>query len=67
MTTPDTTMDPPAHLMSIPEPPKPVEGCDVCQALAAQRLEARGRGDYSAATDASVEIRRHPHTTRKRR
>lgn len=67
MTTPDTTMDPPARLMSIPEPPKPVGGCDVCQALDAQRREARGRGDYSAATDASVEIRRHPHATRTRR
>ncbi|MEU3065515.1 hypothetical protein ABZ712_01095 [Streptomyces sp. NPDC006906] len=67
MTTPDTTMDPTAHLMSIPEPPKPVEGCDVCQALDAQRREAGGRGDYSAATDTSVEIRRHPHTARKRR
>ncbi|MCR8942305.1 MULTISPECIES: hypothetical protein [Streptomyces] len=63
MTTSDTAMDPPAHLMSVPELPEPVEGCGVCQALDAQRREARGRGDYSAATDASVEIRRHPHAT----
>ncbi|WTZ21879.1 hypothetical protein OG270_15310 [Streptomyces microflavus] len=60
-------MGPLTHLMSAPEPPKPVTGCDVCQALDTQRREARGRGDYSAATDASVEIRRHPHATRTRR
>lgn len=67
MKTSDTAMSPPVHLMSFPEPPKPVEGCDVCQALDVQRREARSRGDYSAATDASVEIRRHPHATGERR
>ncbi|PZT76579.1 hypothetical protein DNK56_25045 [Streptomyces sp. AC1-42W] len=60
-------MSPPVHLMSFPEPSQPVEGCDVCQALDVQRREAGSRGDYSAATDASVEIRRHPHANRKRR
>lgn len=33
----------------------------MCAALAEQRQEARARGDYSAATDANVEIRNHPH------
>ena len=44
-------------------PPKPAPGCDVCAALAEQRQEARDRGDLSAATDADVEMRNHPHRT----
>nr|WP_245685836.1 hypothetical protein [Streptomyces niveus] len=57
-------MDGPVHLALPAEPPRPVAGCDVCAALARQRQEARDRGDYSAATNASVEIRNHPHRTR---
>ncbi len=53
----------PVHLM---EPltgpdPEPVDGCDVCGALARQRAGAYAVGDRSAATDCNVEIRRHPH------
>lgn len=47
-------------------PPEPAQGCDVCGALVKQRQEARDRGDLSAATDADVEIRNHPHQTRRR-
>ncbi|MBW1596533.1 hypothetical protein [Streptomyces sp. JJ38] len=71
MTTHHLTTDGPSpvHLpdpFPAPEPP-PAPGCDVCRALAAQRLEARNRGDLSAATDCNVEIRNHPHRTRGRR
>ncbi len=47
-------------------PPEPAPGCDVCEALVKQRQEARDRGDLPAATDADVEIRNHPHRTRRR-
>lgn len=57
-------MDAPVHLALPLSPPKPAPGCGVCAALADQRREARDRGDYSAATDADVEIRNHPHRTR---
>ncbi|MCX5398436.1 hypothetical protein OHA55_15880 [Streptomyces sp. NBC_00102] len=60
-------MSEPVHL-ALPLPtPKPAAGCDVCEALAVQRLAARDRGDLSAATDADVEIRSHPHRTRRPR
>lgn len=53
--------------MALPlPPPEPAQGCDVCGALVKQRQEARDRGDLSAATDADVEIRNHPHRTRRR-
>lgn len=39
--------------------PTPVEGCAVCCDLAAQRREARERGDLSAVTDANVRLRNH--------
>jgi hypothetical protein len=62
-----TTMSGPVHL-SLPNlPPKPADGCGVCLALIAQRRVARDRGDLSAATDADVEIRNHPHRTRRPR
>ncbi|MFD7446439.1 hypothetical protein [Streptomyces sp. NPDC059909] len=55
MKNPKTTMGPPVHLAIPPEPPSPAQGCGVCAALAMQRQEARDRGDYSTATDASVD------------
>ncbi|RDG39443.1 hypothetical protein DVH02_03930 [Streptomyces corynorhini] len=64
MNSEKTTMDGPPRLMLPPELPRPAKGCDVCAALAKQRQEARDRGDYSAATDANVEISNHPHRTR---
>ncbi|XNR95016.1 hypothetical protein NRF20_15765 [Streptomyces sp. R-74717] len=60
-------MDKPVHLQLPPEPPRAAEGCDVCAALVEQRQEAKARGDYSAETDANVEIRNHPHRRRGRR
>ncbi|MDQ0767224.1 hypothetical protein [Streptomyces canus] len=62
-----TTMSGPVNLQLPPEPPQPRPNCDVCAALAKQGQEARDRGDLSAATDADVEIRNHPHRTRGRR
>lgn len=54
--------------MTLPlPPPEAVANCAVCAALVKQRQEARDRGDLSAATDADVEIRNHPHRTRGRR
>jgi hypothetical protein len=44
-------------------PPEPAADCDVCAALVGQRGQARDKGDLSAATDAVVEIRNHPHRT----
>ncbi|MFJ4967887.1 Scr1 family TA system antitoxin-like transcriptional regulator [Streptomyces sp. NPDC088755] len=64
---PRTTMDGPVNL-AVPRPlPEPAKGCGVCEALAGQRKTARDRGDFSAATDADVEIRNHPHRTRRPR
>ncbi|MFF5101682.1 hypothetical protein [Streptomyces sp. NPDC000134] len=56
-----TTMTGPVNLALPLPPPDPVPGCDVCAALVRQRRAARDRGDLSAATDADVEIRSHPH------
>lgn len=54
----------PVHL-PLPGPePVPVEGCDVCEALGRQREDARRLRNMSAVSDASVEIRRHPHGER---
>ncbi|KUL25355.1 hypothetical protein [Streptomyces regalis] len=62
-----TTMTGPVTL-TLPLPhPEPAPDCDVCQALAKQRQEARDSGDLSAATDADVEIRNHPHRTWSKR
>lgn len=57
-----TVMSPPVHLTEPTPPPAPVGGCDVCGALAKQRAAATAAGDYSRATDCSVEMRRHRHT-----
>ncbi|MEU6504866.1 hypothetical protein [Streptomyces sp. NPDC046942] len=65
----------PAHALSepvhlpLPEPwPEPHKGCDVCGALATQRLTSQAAGDYSAVTDFNVEIRAHrfPYVRRRR-
>ncbi len=40
---------------------QPSPGCETCSRLDQERRAARNRGDYSAATDCSVLIRRHPH------
>ena len=40
---------------------RPVLDCEGCSRLDQERRDARDRGDYSAASDASVLIRRHPH------
>ncbi|MEU8893271.1 hypothetical protein [Streptomyces sp. NPDC048442] len=64
-TDPRTYPDPPVQL---PMPdllePVPVEGCDVCAALARQRAEARVGRDMSCVSDSNVELRRHPHPHR---
>ncbi|WP_149184087.1 hypothetical protein [Streptomyces sp. TRM49041] len=44
---------------SLDRPPAPVPGCAACLELAALRADARNRHDGSAATDASVLLRRH--------
>lgn len=57
-------MTPPVHL---PEPtlePTPMPGCGVCAALVKQREAARQRGDFSAVSDANVELRNHRHEGR---
>ncbi|MFD8548306.1 hypothetical protein [Streptomyces sp. NPDC059649] len=41
--------------------PSPAAGCDVCEALARQRVAAYAVGDRSKVSDCNVEIRRHPH------
>jgi hypothetical protein len=44
---------------------QPTAGCKVCSALAQQREEARELRDMSAVSDCNVEIRRHPHGTKR--
>jgi hypothetical protein len=56
---PRTYPQPPVSLTE-PLPVLPVHSdCDVCQALIRQRKTARDAGDWSAVTDANVEIRGH--------
>ncbi|MEV0638526.1 hypothetical protein AB0I77_27005 [Streptomyces sp. NPDC050619] len=62
-----TTMTGPVNLSLPLATPEPAPKCDVCAALVRQRQEARDRGDLSAATDADVEIRNHPHKSKGRR
>ena len=56
-----TTAARPVHLPEPTPPPEPVPGCDVCGALTRQRDEAQETGDYSRASDCTVEMRRHSH------
>jgi hypothetical protein len=58
-----TALEPPIDLPLPLEAPEPEPDCDVCEALARQRIEAQALGDYSRLTDCNVEIRSHPHTT----
>lgn len=53
------TMDPPVTLGLPLEQPTPRADCDVCRALASQRVEAARRGDLSRVSDINVEIRNH--------
>lgn len=64
MSRTQTTVSGPVHLSLPLPPPEPAAQCGVCAALVRQQQEARDRGDLSAATDADVEIRNHPHATR---
>ncbi|MFB7913554.1 hypothetical protein [Streptomyces sp. NPDC056061] len=52
---------------SLPDAPGPVDGCDVCAALADQRAAAQRAGDLSRVVDCNVELRRHPHPSRRGR
>ena len=46
--------------LGLPESePVPVEGCDVCGALARERETARRDGDLSKVSDLNVEMRNH--------
>ncbi|MEU3220062.1 hypothetical protein [Streptomyces sp. NPDC006971] len=51
----------------LPAEPDPVEGCDVCAALADQRAAAQRAGDASRVADCNVEMRRHPHPNGRRK
>ncbi|MFG3286965.1 hypothetical protein [Streptomyces sp. NPDC048111] len=66
MSDPRTTMGDPVHLALPHAPPQPAKGCRVCAELVVRRRAAWQRGDLSAATDASVAIRHHPHRGRHR-
>ncbi|MFI1014388.1 hypothetical protein [Streptomyces sp. NPDC020965] len=52
-------MSPPIDLGLPLVPPEPVAECGVCAVLAEQRVGELRAGDFSRATDRSVEIRRH--------
>lgn len=56
---PRTTMADPVHVVDPPAAPEPDPGCDVCRALARERQEAAGSGNWSTVTDCNVELRRH--------
>lgn len=49
----------PVHVVDPPVSPEPGSGCDVCGALARERKEAAGVGNWSTVTDCNVELRRH--------
>lgn len=59
-----TTVSEPPRLLEPAPPPSPTPGCAVCGALARQRAEAQANGDWSKATDYSVEMSRHGHERR---
>ncbi|MFH8471967.1 hypothetical protein [Streptomyces sp. NPDC018000] len=56
-----TTPTEPVHLLEPTPPVKPVPGCNVCAALDRQRADAARAGEWSQATDYSVEMCRHAH------
>lgn len=45
--------------------PAPTPSCAICVALGKQRETARMWGDLSTVVDCNVEIRRHPHATKR--
>jgi hypothetical protein len=45
--------------MELPPEPKAAPGCGTCLVVCVRRENARSRGDYSAVSDANVELRRH--------
>ncbi|MET9382805.1 hypothetical protein ABZY09_17460 [Streptomyces sp. NPDC002928] len=55
----ETTMAGPVQVGLPPEQPEPVEGCDVCGALARAREVARLDGDMSKVSGLNVEMRTH--------
>lgn len=48
-----------------PPDPDPEPDCDVCAALGKQRAGYYGARNMSGVTDCNVEIRQHPHPSRK--
>lgn len=59
VSNPRTTMAAPVHVVNPLAAPEPTPGCDVCRALARERQEAAGSGNWSAVADCNVELRRH--------
>ncbi|MCE0447031.1 hypothetical protein CFC35_24700 [Streptomyces sp. FBKL.4005] len=47
------------HLTELPADPSTVPGCSRCLSLSVNRENARSRRDYSAVSDATVELRKH--------
>lgn len=47
------------RLKRIPEEPKAAPGCSTCLGICVRRDNARSAGDFSAVSDANVELRRH--------
>nr|WBO78187.1 hypothetical protein SBE_001768 [Streptomyces sp. SBE_14.2] len=47
------------HLAELPAEPSAVPGCSDCLSLSVSRENARSRSDYSAVSDANVELRQH--------
>lgn len=46
-------------LTELPPEPKAKPGCGACLGICVRRQNAQSRGDYSAVSDANVELRRH--------
>ncbi len=46
-------------LTELPPEPKTVPGCSTCLSICVRRENSRSRGDYSAVSDANVELRQH--------
>ncbi|WP_155059929.1 hypothetical protein [Streptomyces blattellae] len=55
----ETTMTGPVRVGLPPQDPDPVDGCDVCGALARAPEAARLDGDLSKVSDINVEMRSH--------
>lgn len=47
------------HLTDLPAEPSAVPNCSGCLSLSVSRENARSRGDYSAVSDANVQLRQH--------